>query len=244
MNNQEILVAQSGDTMTAPDHRGKGLFIILAKKAYKLAAAHNIRFIFGFPNENSFPGFKNKLNWKFSGNMFDFSCQNNVVPLCELSFKFHLLNNLYLHFVRIRLKKYKVSVNEAAPMFRTSGFCVPRNPAFFTYKLSQSGNFLIRFQGFYFLIKPENHLQIGDVSFFQKEEFPNFVKALKKISNMLGCKKTLFSVNENHWLYFYLINSNAFMRKESLPIGFMLFDLPMELSFHKIAFTRADYDTF
>src|SRR5665648_634488 len=31
---KDILVAQSGDTMTAPDHRGKGLFVKLAQQAY------------------------------------------------------------------------------------------------------------------------------------------------------------------------------------------------------------------
>ena len=69
INNKDYLVAQSGDTMTAPEHRGKGLFIELAKKTYDLAKEKNIQFVFGFPNKNSFPGFQKKLEWKFYGCM-------------------------------------------------------------------------------------------------------------------------------------------------------------------------------
>src|SRR5690349_10058338 len=60
---QTILAAQSGDTMTHKDHQGKGLFVTLAKKTYQLVESLGVKVVFGFPNENSYPGFVRKLNW-------------------------------------------------------------------------------------------------------------------------------------------------------------------------------------
>jgi hypothetical protein len=37
LNDQSFLAAQSGDTMTHPNHQGKGLFVTLAKKTYEFS---------------------------------------------------------------------------------------------------------------------------------------------------------------------------------------------------------------
>jgi hypothetical protein len=63
MSGKTVLAAQSCDTMTAPDHRNRGLFTELAEKTFALAAAEGITFVFGFPNEASYPGFIGKLRF-------------------------------------------------------------------------------------------------------------------------------------------------------------------------------------
>jgi hypothetical protein len=77
IHGENILAAQSGDTMTHRHHQRKGLFIQLAYMTYELAKEVGIQFIFGFPNDNSFPGFQKKLNWKFSERMNNY---NFLVP--------------------------------------------------------------------------------------------------------------------------------------------------------------------
>ncbi len=54
---------QSIDTMTDEAHRGKGLFPKLAVKLYEDAEKDNYELVYGFPNENSAPGFFKKLQW-------------------------------------------------------------------------------------------------------------------------------------------------------------------------------------
>jgi len=54
---------QSIDTMTDAAHRGKGLFPKLATRLYADAQISDYAFVYGFPNENSAPGFFNKLKW-------------------------------------------------------------------------------------------------------------------------------------------------------------------------------------
>jgi GNAT superfamily N-acetyltransferase len=88
-----ISAAQSGDTMTDPDYRGQGLFIELAKITYQEARKQGIELIFGFPNENSLPGFKKHLGWQFDGFMQQFEIVTNNLPLAELDGKLKL--NLY-----------------------------------------------------------------------------------------------------------------------------------------------------
>ncbi|MEP6711022.1 MAG: GNAT family N-acetyltransferase [Ferruginibacter sp.] len=58
---------QSIDTMTDEFHRGKGLFIKLAAALYEDAATQKFGLVYGFPNENSAPGFFKKLKWTSFG---------------------------------------------------------------------------------------------------------------------------------------------------------------------------------
>ena len=61
--------AQSLDTMTHPDYRGQGMFTVLAEQCMQFAAARGIVALYGFPNENSYPGFVRKLDWDCTGNI-------------------------------------------------------------------------------------------------------------------------------------------------------------------------------
>ena len=71
---------QSIDTLTDMEYRGKGLFIKLATRLYEDAVNDKYEFIYGFPNDNSAPGFFKKLQWKSFG---------------EAPFLFKPLNPLY-----------------------------------------------------------------------------------------------------------------------------------------------------
>ena len=51
------------DTMTHPDYRKQGIFITLAKKVYEQSEAQGVKFVYGFPNDNSFPGFVKYLDF-------------------------------------------------------------------------------------------------------------------------------------------------------------------------------------
>jgi hypothetical protein len=54
---------QSIDTITDIAHRGKGLFPKLATRLYNDAQHEGYELVYGFPNENSAPGFFKKLQW-------------------------------------------------------------------------------------------------------------------------------------------------------------------------------------
>lgn len=50
-------------TMVAESHRRFGLFTLLAAENYDKAAHLGVDFVFGFPNAQSTPGFRNRLKW-------------------------------------------------------------------------------------------------------------------------------------------------------------------------------------
>jgi GNAT superfamily N-acetyltransferase len=54
-------------TMTHPDYSGRGIFTFLAQEVYRTCAQQGFSFAYGFPNDNSYPGFTQKLKWKGLG---------------------------------------------------------------------------------------------------------------------------------------------------------------------------------
>lgn len=64
-----VLGAQSLDTMTHPDYRGQGMFTKLAIEAMRLARNRGVEVLYGFPNDQSYPGFVNRLNWDHTGDV-------------------------------------------------------------------------------------------------------------------------------------------------------------------------------
>jgi GNAT superfamily N-acetyltransferase len=51
------------DTMTHPGYRKQGIFVALAKAVYAETARQGVRLVYGFPNDNSFPGFVKHLDF-------------------------------------------------------------------------------------------------------------------------------------------------------------------------------------
>lgn len=102
VNQQRALAAQSSDTMTHPAHRKKGLFIELAKLTFGLAKATGIHFVFGFPNQHSYPGFIKHLGFTHSETMNRYSIRSES----------SLYRSLYYKLWKARLPKiYQPMVN-------------------------------------------------------------------------------------------------------------------------------------
>lgn len=240
---EDCLVAQSGDTMTAPKHRKKGLFTQLARETYMLSKAKGIKMVFGFPNENSLPGFKHKLEWKFHGFMQRFTFIVKTIPFCELASKFSKLQPSYEKFVRSRIAKYHIEIDQIN--FDSFNFSkvkghLKKDRNFFEYKLKGANTYVVLINGFQLLIKANTHLYIGEVNKIEEHQTTLLIESVKKLARRLGCKKVIFTLSKNHWLFDILKNKNA--PTKSLPIGFYLIDKTIDPT--NIQFSNADYDTF
>ncbi len=66
---QAVSGAQSLDTMTHPLYRGQGMFVTLAQACMEVARARGVEVLYGFPNDQSFPGFVRKLDWGHIGDV-------------------------------------------------------------------------------------------------------------------------------------------------------------------------------
>jgi hypothetical protein len=242
-DNKDFLVAQSGDTMTSPAHQKKGLFTKLALETYRLAEKEGVQMVFGFPNENSVHGFKTKLNWSFNQEMEQFKLRGSKLPICEISSKNLTLNSFYQKFVKNKIKKYKLELTKehiSTFSIKTSKGFIKKDINFFEYKLNNLENHLIQINGFDLLIKANGHLKIGAVGYFNELKLNDFNKTIRELASKLFCKKIIFTMSKNHWLYDFLIKD--YNPEKSLPIGF--FEINREINIQQIEFTFADYDTF
>ena len=240
---KHYLAAQSGDTMTLPEHRKKGLFVALAKETYQLAYENGVKLVFGFPNQNSYPGFKNKLEWHFNGFMQKFTINSQAIPLCELSHKFKFLRKWFEAYSHKKLRKYLIEPN--ANNIKEFNFSyakglVIKDERFFHYKLRNKNVFLISINGYKMLIKVSDHLHIGEIAKFDLKEIDSLIATIKRLSTKLGCKKAIILTSQNHWLFNTL--QTKLDCEQSLPIGFYTYDNTFETE--SIQFCHADYDTF
>jgi hypothetical protein len=63
VTNRPMKAVFSMTTMTHPDYSGRGIFTFLAEEVYSSCVKQGFSFVYGFPNDNSYPGFTRKLGW-------------------------------------------------------------------------------------------------------------------------------------------------------------------------------------
>lgn len=237
--NSNLLAAQSGDTMTHPSHQGKGLFTQLAQTTYDLAKKEGIKFIFGFPNKNSYHGFVKKLGWTHRENMKTFVFKATAFPLIKIAKKLHL-NTIYLSYTSLILRKYiskKTSFPNSTIDAEHGG--VLHDELFFKYK-TYTSSFLVEIEGVSMWIKLDGKLWVGDIEHTTLEKFKTVLDNLKKLCFRLGCSEISFTVSPQS--YWSKILSKEYTSTEGLPIGYL--DLNSGLNIPDIQFNGADFDTF
>jgi hypothetical protein len=237
---QKYLAAQSGDTMTHPAHTGKGLFTTLGKITYELAIKEGIGFIFGFPNENSYPGFTRKLNWIHKENMNNYEFDVLTLPFAALTKKIRFLSGFYAAYQCLILsffKPRKPIIQNSAIGLNKAG--VHRSDAFFKYK-SFYGNYVIGIEDRDFWIKVDGALLVGDIEIKETNTGEEVIKQMKRLAFWLGCTKVIFAVGkETAWDV--LLKQSATC-KEGAYVGYL--DLQSGLPLGDFKFVMADMDIF
>lgn len=228
-----VLAAQSGDTMTHPDHQKRGLFVALGKKTYALASQEGIEFVYGFPSPNSHQGLI-RLGWEFHGRMQDVIITVSTLPLSGFAKTYPIFKPLYKAYSNLLLKSWP---GQFEKFDRPSGFSVAKNQAFAIYK-SKQNNRIVLIDGVWVWLKSDGWLMVGDFTTENIQDNQRFLKKLKQLARLLGCRKIVLSASQNSPLF----NSISAMAPvfESLPIG--IFPIS-PFDFENLSFTRLDYDT-
>lgn len=243
LNDRNVLCAQSGSTMTISAHRGQGLFLKLATKTYELAALNGIEFVFGMPNDFSYPGLV-ALNWTFKYQMWGFNLFTPIAPLLFNRTKpsyFHSKNSdfevqKFYFFNRLELnsepaKKYLVTQ--------------PLRPLSF---YNTKPGFLIERAGMALWLKFENRntLSIGDVYFCSQKSRWRFINSI--ILLYLNCilkniSTIRFYCSPRYWLNRYF--GFPWIKRKSLHFGYLnLQKLNQDNPAENLEICYGDYDTF
>jgi GNAT superfamily N-acetyltransferase len=239
-NGHTILAAQSADTMTHPEYRNMGLFTELANLTYDLCSEENIQLVFGFPNQNSLPGFINKLNWQVLETMDRFQIHvKKIIPFEKIVHKYPALKSLYnIYKARILKKHLKPAHGIANSVLADNYSGVFRDDKYFSYK-SYSPAIVIQINSTLLWIKLDNGLQVGDMTVIG-EDFAEVMKKLVKLARKLGVAQIHFHVSPQPTLH--ALFAQHYAANLSYPVIFK--DLKGYIKTEKIKFTLADIDIF
>jgi hypothetical protein len=229
----KILIAQSGATMTHPNHQKKGLFVTLAKMTFEAAQKEGVKFIYGFPNENSLPGFEKKLNWRFQHKLCKNVLLTGAFPLCELASKNKLLKHIYQKILSSRVSK----LSPQGVTFRDTS--IAHTAEFLAYKLRDPNVHLVRLNGIDFLVKSSPHLLIGDIGFNEQLNSSDLRSSLIQLGRIFVASKVILQFTKNHWIAPLLASSEQI---QSVPVGFLSFEKEGEEV--ELEFNYSDLDTF
>jgi GNAT superfamily N-acetyltransferase len=241
---KQVLAAQSGDTMTHPDHRGKGLFIELAKRTYALAKDEGIAFVFGFPNANSYPGFVKKLAWKHPYSTVAINIFAVTAPINLLAKKSAFVSRLQERWLSAMLslffKKVQSCPIRGSSVLAAGASGVVRDQVFWDYK-EGSGAFFQSGKTVMFL-KYDGDVCIGDiVSDGSDGDLASAVRKLRWASALAGVARIKTYCSPDSKLAAMLAGHGH--SRESSAYGYVAFGEGSG-DLDKLQFTYVDYDTF
>ena len=236
-----IPVAQSADTMTHPQHRLKGLFVKLAELTYQLCSEAGIQLIFGFPNQNSLPGFINKLGWQTTERMDCFVIQTGAATWIRAFNKLPLLRTFFRIYQQKQLKNYRTNqqgLENSVLADRYTG--IYRDTDYLNYKVYTS-NQVIQIGHSLLWIKIGTEIIIGDMM-VNPVDFESTMGELKKLARRLGISAIQFHTSPGTTLHRLFLKYNKNEVITSFPVIFKVLDDNIPLD--KIKFTFADIDIF
>lgn len=237
----EILACQSGDTITHIRHQRKGLFVHLAKITYELALKEGIKLVFGFPNENSAPGFYNKLGWEKSREFLHLEFNVNSLNFYGISNKIKPLSGIYKRYFKAKASKLQSREIEIYNKYNDEIWRIKKDQAYIQYKLNYSNSYLVTIDGFKFWFKLDDGLLIGAVSNFEPSQKAHFKEANIKLAKYFGVKKIRVITTKNNFEYDAYVD---FCETKEIPISNGYLKLDSTISFSDFSFSALDFDTF
>lgn len=234
-----VLAAQSADTMTHPGHRNKGLFVQLALLTFQLCRDCGIQVLFGFPNQNSLPGFLGKLAWQSPTSLDYFVIRSGSSLWATLVNRLPVLRSLVMVYRRRVLGKYhddKAVVNNS--VLGDGFYGIRRDAAWSRYK-TYNDTHVIRLAEATFWIKASRFILIGDMQTVP-ENFERALAAMKKLAKALAIRDLYFYACPGTTLHRLLADRGE--PTPGFPVIFKVLggDLPID----RIKFTAADLDVF
>ncbi len=235
-----VLAAQSADTMTHPGYRNMGLFVQLAELTYELCTHEEIPVIFGFPNQNSLPGFIKKLDWKVTDNLDCFIIPIKALPLERMFGDLPVLKRAYNWYIKRILKKYKQPLYGIISDAQSEGFDgVVRDDKYLLYK-SYSPTHVLQIDDVEVWIRTNNGLMIGDIAGATTANFKTLMIKLTELARKLGLQQIQFHTSPGTNLH--ALFKAHYQPGPSFPVIFK--DLETAMDNSKMKFTFADIDIF
>lgn len=233
------LAAQYGDAMTLKSHTGKGLFTKLGQLTDQLLQKNEVRFVWGFPNQNSEFGYVNKLAWQGKLRMQCYIFQLSKVSSEVLFRKTKLLEQKKQEKIYRTLQPLLTPRENLHSINTSEAGGVDRSKELYAYK-SFSKNYFIQIASTKVWIKTTGGLLVGDLEVRNENQVLNALEELKQLAKQLGLNKLVIQLSPGTQLNQIL--SKHFKAIDSWLIGYKNFN--SEFPLEKLQFTYGDLDTF
>ncbi|MCI1754012.1 MAG: GNAT family N-acetyltransferase [Flavobacteriales bacterium] len=242
-NGEAFVAAQSGDTATHPSHRGKGLFRMLHDLTMELCREEGIAFIFGFPNQNSYPGFK-KFNWSDRATAETLT-RLVVVPLPVRVFR-KFLPGSFAAFQKKSIRKRRMpnvtldAIEADRSLVAVCGqpMVIPRSRGYMVYKLALGSELLKLKSGVAWVAFRGNQIVIGDLF---GNDHQKILEDLMRLAARCGFD-VLVLATASERLRKLLVERDGFSIKSSNKL--IINCLGKRISDEDLFFTSGDYDVF
>ena len=233
------IAAQYGDAMTSSKHTGRGLFTDLGHRTDQQLEEAGIKFVWGFPNQNSEYGYVNKMDWQSRERMIGFKV--NTTRHTVTTKLVHKVTKQFESKMTVDLNKYRIqSYLNGSVGTENKVVTTLRDRDFYEYK-SFGGNFSVKIKEVFFWLKLHSGILIGDVDAPDKDSFIEGLDQLKKLAarNLLG--PIIFQSSPETKIVEWM-SGFADEVFTSWMIGYKNFssDFPLE----KLKLTFGDLDTF
>ncbi len=239
IDDKRVLAAQSADTMTHPGYRNKGFFTELAQLTYALCRNNRINFVFGFPNQNSLPGFINKLGWQMTERMDCFIIPVNRSSWIRFFKKLPFVQRMLNRYQQVLLNRHSVQQHGVANSVFANGFGgVYRDYDYLNYKTYAPAK-VIEMANSTLWVKAGTVLLIGDIC-LAPGDFDSMMYQVKKLASNLFVNEIHFHASPGTSLHHLF--SERFKPIPSFPVIFKV--LHGDYKLDEIKFTAADIDTF
>ena len=239
--NETFLVAQSGNTMTHSNHRGQGLFTQLALETYQYCREIGVHLVFGFPNNNSYPGFVRKLDWIHFDNIEAYTIRVKTISFYRMNKWFKMSEEKFYKRGHDLLSNCKIGKPFPSSCKQEGVPVIDHSADFFNYKTYEK-NYLIEVVGLNCWVKfNTDFLVIGDMELASEQKWDKVIRELKKLAAKMFIPHLRFQGSNRTPLAHYF-QKNGQKLEVTHAIGGINFSniIPLE----KMKFTAADNDTF
>jgi hypothetical protein len=193
-----VKAAQSGDTMTHPDHRRRGFFVSLAQLTYEECRKKGIRILIGQPNDNSYYGLVKKLGWTHLDQVvrWDMKLRLKTFPFPKITKMIRPLHNFYLSYAKKVLQKFIIkNPDHFHNSLQTHYARVERDKAYIDYKQTPD-KFFIKIEHTIFWVRLTDIFWIGDSDNYNSIT-PSVINTLRRLAFRLGFNTISFNLNKS-----------------------------------------------
>ena len=243
IDGERILAAQSGSTMTHPDHRRRNLFYLTGERTYELARSEGIAFVYGMPNQLSYRGLI-KLGWTHVDNAVRYRFFVPTLPLGLLGKHSRVLRKLHESLFSWVASYRKI---RAYPMrssaLEPGGGGSHRSEASLRYKPEDRNHLMLRIGGVDVWINQDRgQLGIGDIDLDDASfDLRRLVRGIKFLAFLTGCSVVRTYMSPGCRLD-QEFRAAGYKGTEALPN--CVLSLSRDVRPERFKWVYADYDTF